>query len=313
MDETSRFRFDSFTFFVGFGLGSFIGVALALLAIALVQRSDASDPQTLERDVIVIPTFPPTPPGVTATPDVRPRTKTAQDVFVGPGSAFAVVGILARDEAVEVLGRSGDSNWVAIRFPPGSLGRGWLPVQELEGLSGLEALAVALPTPLPRNVAAPTLPNFPVNPNVAPVGPVVRSTPSALEQPLGTPTPTVNRGPVNLVMSRVMLMPDGHVRVIVGNIGPGDLLEQQVNVVVRDLNARSELIISPQRGLAVGETITLTTAYFVVQSEVTVQAVADPSSNINDPDRSNNALSVTLTPPPQPTPTPGATRGRDEN
>ena len=108
-------------------------------------------------------------------------------------------------------------------------------------------------------------------------------------------------------------MPDGHVRVIVGNIGPGDLLEQQVNVVVRDLNARSELIISPQRGLAVGETITLTTAYFVVQSEVTVQAVADPSSNINDPDRSNNALSVTLTPPPQPTPTPGATRGRDEN
>jgi hypothetical protein len=313
MEETARFRFDSFTFFVGFGLGSFIGVALALLAIALVSRSDASDTQQPSEAAIVIPTFPPTPAGATATPDLRPRTKAAQDVYVGPGTAFAVVGILAREEAVEVVGRSADSNWVAIRFPPGSPGRGWLPVGQLEGVTNLEALAVALPTPLPRNVAPPSLPSFPgTQNNVSPVGPVVRSAQPEDESPPGTQAAPVPRGPANLVMNRVMMLPDGRVRVVVGNIGPGDLLEQQVNVTVRDLGSRSELLISPTRGLAVGETITLTTSYFFIQNVTTVHAIADPSGNINDADRSNNSLTVTLTPPPTPTPTP-AGRTRDED
>jgi hypothetical protein len=149
--------------------------------------------------------------------------------------------------------------------------------------------------------------------NVSPVGPVVRSATSEAEAPLpGTPTAPVPRGPANLVVNRVMLLPDGRVRVVVGNIGPGDLLEQQINVIVRDLGTRSELMISPTRGLEVGDTITLTTSYFFIQNETTVHAIADPSGNINDADRSNNSMTVTLSPPPTPTPTPGG-RPRDED
>ncbi|MPZ49342.1 MAG: hypothetical protein GEU75_08600 [Dehalococcoidia bacterium] len=306
MEQSSRFHFDSFTFFIGFGLGSFLGVALALVAIALVQRSDASDANQDPR-AFVIPTQQPLPPGTTATPDARPRTRTAVDVHLGPGGAFAVVGIFPRGEAVDVVGRDADSQWVAIRFPPGSTARGWVLVSNLEGVAGLDRLSVVLPTPLPRSV---TIPNFPFENGDG--GPPPRSTPEAGSGggPIVTPTPRLNLGPVDLVVNRISLLSDGRVRVVVGNTGPGDLLEQQVNVLVRDIATRSELIISSQRGLEVGDTVTLTSSFFTVRSELEVHAIADPSGNVNDPNRSNNFLSVTLSPAPTPTATPTPIGGR---
>jgi hypothetical protein len=310
MEDSPRFRFVSFTFFVGFGVGSFIGVALALLAVTLVQRSDVSG--TRDSQAFVIPTLPPPPPGVTATPDARPRTKTVQDVRVGPGFAFAIVGTLSRGEAVEVVGRDAAAGWVAIRFPAGSPGRGWVPVTELEGVSGLDQLAVALATPLPRSVTVPTN----IFGGFGNDGPAVSNpvqTPGD-DRVVGTPTPRVNAGPVDLVVNRVSVLADGRVRVVVGNIGPGDLVDQMVNVVVRDLTSQSELIISPQRGLAVGETVSLTTSHFIVRGERDVTAIADPSGNVSDRDRSNNVLHVVLSPVPvlTPTPNPFGQRGSDD-
>jgi hypothetical protein len=304
-EQRPRLRFDSFTFFIGFGIGSFIGVALALLAIALVQRSDASDPQ----QTILIPTFPAPPPGTTATPDARPRTKTAQNIHLGPGEAFAVIGTIARDEAVEVVGRSADSSWVAVRFPPGSAARGWLPVSEITGLTSLDRLAVVLPTPLPRNVTVPVFSTS--DGDGSSNGPPQTTTTDP--RFLLTPTPRANIGPVDLVVNRVTLLTDGRVRVVVGNRGPGDLLQQQVNVLVRDSGVRNELMISSQRGLAVGETITLTSEFYVVQTETEVTVIADPSGNVNDPDISNNSMRVTLSPPPPPTPTATPRGSRGDN
>lgn len=301
MEQPSRFHFDSFTFVIGFGLGTFIGVALALTAIAMVQHSDASESNT-DQQAIVIPTLPPTPRGATATPDIRPRTKAALDVRLGPGQAFAIVGIFPRGEAVDIVGRDNDAQWVAIRFPPGSNARGWVPVSDLEGVSGLDRLAVVQATPLPRSV---TIPTFPFDGGGGD-GAAPRATPvNGTESPAGTPAPTRNVGPVDLVVNRVTLLPDGRVRVVVGNIGPGDLVEQQVQLLIRDLASRTELIINPERGLAVGETVTLTSSFFTVRTEQEVHAIADPSGNINDPNRSNNFLAVTLSP--APTPVPSAT------
>ena len=107
------------------------------------------------------------------------------------------------------------------------------------------------------------------------------------------------------------LLSDGRVSVTVGNRGPGDLVGQAVFVIVRDLGARSEQLVSRLGNLRVGETITLVTSSFRVTSDEgeTIQAIADPHDNADDIDRSNNVMQLTLvapthTPTPVPTPEP---------
>jgi hypothetical protein len=304
-EPRARFRIDSFTFFVAFGLGSFVGVALSLLAIALVQRSSAS-PETAPQ-AITVPTLPPTPPGTTATPDTRARTRTAADVYLGPGDAYAIIGTLARDEAVEIVGRDASSEWVAVRFPPGSTARGWLPVSGLDNVSRLEALAVVQPTPLPRNLP-PAPPVF-----SGPIGGAGATRPPITDDPpVVTPTPAVlvPAGPVDLVVTRVALQPDGAVRVTIGNRGPGALTGQTASVLVRDQASNQELLITGSRGLAVGETVSLTTQSFRVAGAADVTALVDPYGATSDADRSNNSTTVALsTLEPTPTPTP---RRRDD-
>ena len=307
-EPRARFRIDSFTFFIAFGLGSFVGVALSLLAIALVQRSSAS-PET-STQAITVPTLPPTPPGTTATPDTRARTRTAVEVYLGPGDAYAIIGTLARDEAVEIVGRDNSSQWVAVRFPPGSTARGWLPTSGLDNVPGLEALAVVLPTPLPRNVA-PVPPVF--SGPISGGGGGGTPRPPITDGPLVvTPTPAslVPAGPVDLVVTRVALQPDGAVRVTIGNRGPGALTGQTASVLVRDQASNQELLITGSRGLAVGETVSLTTQAFRVAGSADVTALVDPYGATSDADRSNNSMTVGLSSlEPTPTPTP---RRRDD-
>jgi hypothetical protein len=114
--QGERRGFSPFNFLVGFGVGSFVGVGLALLAFAMVDE----DPEPAGSAVIQPdePAVASTTPAATA--EARPRAKTALDVRLGPGNGFAVVGVLARGDSVEVVGRDNASEWLAIRFPPGA-------------------------------------------------------------------------------------------------------------------------------------------------------------------------------------------------
>lgn len=288
MENVPR-RFNPVTFLVGFGAGTFVGVALALLATALVEDTTATNSTVVRDD----PTA--ASGSIATTPESRPKTKSALDVRLGPGASYAIIGLLSRGETVEPVGRDADAKWLAIRFPPGSAGRGWVPVSELEGATGIDRLAIALPTPLPR-----TVPDFPLG--IPPSGGTAVATP---EGPQGTPTPQFNPGPPDLFVSRVSLLSDGRVSVTVGNRGPGDLVGQAVFVIVRDLGVRSEQLVSRLGNLRVGETITLVTSSFRVTSDEgeTIQAIADPHDNADDVNRSNNVMQLTLVAPPH-TPTP---------
>ena len=288
MEDVPR-RFNPVTFLVGFGAGTFVGVALALLATALVDDTTATNNSAAVRDAAAANGV------ITTTPESRPKTKSALDVRLGPDTSYAIIGLLSRGETVEPVGRDADAKWLAIRFPPGSAGRGWVPISELEGATGIDRLAVALPTPLPRAV-----PDFPLG--------IPESFGTAVatpEGPLVTPTPQFNPGPPDLFVSRVLLLSDGRVSVTVGNRGPGDLVGQAVFVIVRDLGARSEQLVSGLGNLRVGGTITLVTSSFRVTSDEgeTIQAIADPYDNADDVNRSNNLMQVTLVPLPR-TPTP---------
>jgi uncharacterized protein YraI len=296
MDKGPRFHL---VFLAGFGIGSFVGVALALLAFALAQ--DTQPATTEARQVVESTTdlLATEQLAITATPEPRVRTKTALDVKLGPGESYAIVGTISRGEAVDVVGRDADANWVSIRFPPGSLGRGWVPVENLDGLSDATAFAVVLPTPLPRTISVPTFVPFSGDDRF-PAARVSTPTPRATSSPVpttaapvGPPTPRV--GPTDVSPVSATLLSDGRVSVVVTNRGPGELIGRTLQVTVRDLALRGETV-SVGSSLAVGATASGQTQTFRVITDTEVQVIVDPNSSLLDPDRSNNMLSITLRP-----------------
>ncbi len=292
MEDSPRFNFFSATFIIGFGTGIFLGVALALGAFALVR-----DPQP-QTTVLAPPTVTPTGTAQPTPADERPVTLTAMDVRLGPGTAFAILGTVARGDRVTVEGRNEDADWIAIQFPPNTSGRGWLPADSLEGLDGVSALAVVAPTPVPNNAQAPSS-NGDFGEGSLDATPTIdlSSTPAALL----TPSPAPN-GTADLAITRLKVQPDGRVIVTVGNRGPGSIVGFPISVIVYDAASRQETLSVPNGSLSVGETVSLETTSFVVDHEEQVFAVVDPSLSINDANRSNNTLSATLSPPPTPLP-----------
>jgi uncharacterized protein YraI len=305
MDNPPRFNFFSLTFLVGFGLGGFMGVLLGLLALALV-LDDNETPAAVAAIVEPSATF---LPGATPTPEPRARTRSALDVRLGPGTAFAIVGTIPRGGEVEPVGRDSSSTWVAIRFPPGSTARGWVPVSEVDNLNAVDRLAVVQPTPLPRSASVPDLTRGETGARILngdePDGTngQLTGTPSRSFTPgVATPTPRP-AGPTDLVASRASLLPDGRVQVLVGNRGPGELTGRSIFVTVRDLALRSEQMSLQPGVLPVGAQVTLITQNFRVERPTEIQVIVDPFSNIPDPDRTNNQLNITLAPALLPSPT----------
>ncbi|HEX5139729.1 MAG TPA: SH3 domain-containing protein [Dehalococcoidia bacterium] len=288
----------SVTFLAGFGVGSFVGVLLALLAVAVARPEDTKAEQT----AIVSPTAQATTAsgGPIASPTPTVRTKAALEVHIGPGSAYAVVGTVPRNDPVDVLGKSTSEDWVAIRFPPGSTARGWVEADDLSGLSDtqLDKLAVLQPTPLASSVATPSAGGG---------GTIIGSNDGGGRSngggtsPLATATPGPATGPTDLLVSRISVLSDGRVAVTIGNRGPGDFTNRSVFVQVRDLGISTETL-SLDETIKAGGTATLTTSIFRVVGEGDVIATVDPGATISDPVRSNNTLTQTLAPIPTPTP-----------
>jgi hypothetical protein len=301
MEATPAPRFGPFSFLFGFGFGVFIGVALALAAVVLT--NDELEPAPL---VFISATQTPAPSiEVTGTPEPRPRATVALDVRLGPGNGFAIIGLLNRGESVEIVGRDDDAEWIAIRFPPGSTARGWVPVSSLEGVTGLDVLAVVLPTPLPRTIATPV----PFTGGATNGGPqsFITGTPASVPQPTVTPTP----GPPDLVVTRLHVLPDSRVAVTIANRGFSELSGQPILVQVRNQGTRSELITIPPITLRVGATFTVETESFRIFGEEEVQATVDPFGAIAEVDNNNNMLQILLARPVTPTPRPTPERLED--
>lgn len=295
MEETPRARFGPFSFLSGFALGVFIGVGVALMAVIVTQDPTPAPSAVLE------PTVTPDPRvTATATPQAPVRVNNIVDVRLGPGAGFAVIGLLGRGENVEVVGRDNDGQWVAIRFPPGSIARGWIPASAIDNLGDVDSLAVVLPTPLPRTISTPS-PGGGASTNGGSLDPVVPGATTAPGRPTITPTPS----PPDLVITRLSVLPDGRVAVTVANRGPGDLRSGSIHVQIRNHAGRSELITTPLVTLRAGGTLIVETEIFRVLAEEEVIATVDPFGTLGEIDPNNNTITVVLVPPPPPpTPTP---------
>jgi hypothetical protein len=144
-------------------LGIVLGVAVSLLAFAIVRRS-------LQTETVIV-FEPPASPVATASavatatpvPIQGLVTREVVAVTLGPGSNFAILGTLAARAEIERLRQDQSGSWTEIRFPPNSTGRGWVP-SEVVVDTLTEAASVSAPpvpaAPAPQSSAA-TLPTSP--------------------------------------------------------------------------------------------------------------------------------------------------------
>jgi uncharacterized protein YraI len=287
MDNAPGVRFVSLTFLLGFGLGAFIGVALALIAVAIA-KDPTSEPQYIEVPVLPSPT-----PVVGETPAPSVRATAAVAVRVGPGELYATLGTISRGDDLSVVGRDFDSEWLAIEFPQGSTARGWIPATNVEGLSvsNVSALAVLLPTPLPIDLSTPQA-FFGTPSTPGPGTPEVGSTPNPFA------------GTSDVAIFKVTALSDGRVRVVVLNGGPADLRDEIIAITVRDLGNHVENL-TYAGDLDAGDSVTFTTGTFrVPEAPEQVQVVVDPSASLDDPNRANNVSTQELSRPVSASPTP---------
>jgi hypothetical protein len=77
-----------------------------------------------------------------------PRAIGTLDVRIGPGDAYAAVGLVPPDGRLDVVGRNERGDWIAIVFTPGSTFHGWVPVSAITGIADVMRLPVVQPSSL---------------------------------------------------------------------------------------------------------------------------------------------------------------------
>ena len=261
--------FVSLPVFFGFAAGIFAGVALALfafLAFYLLREEEdaASSPAPLAL---------PSPVATAASSDAsEPRTVSALSVHIGPSEGYAALGTLRRGETLQIVGRSANATWLAVRFPPGSNGLGWVPLNGVSGVEDVQSLAIAFPTPLPRGQSFPTDGSddgrFAV-----------------------TPTPTPQSLP-DLVVTSLTRLADGRISVTIANQG-GDLRDRGfISVRVSDLVGDSEEVTAATTELRAGASLTLVTSVYRVEKDQVVIATVNPNGSVSEKSTANNTLRV---------------------
>ncbi len=129
---------------------------MAALVIALIAASEGS-----ADDRSVALTASPSPSaeaGASNTGDVSVRAATTANVRAEPSRFAEVVAILPRDREARALGRTSDSAWVRIAYPPDASTGGWVRADALQLLAGavddLRVLVTVSPAPPPTDGGA---------------------------------------------------------------------------------------------------------------------------------------------------------------
>jgi hypothetical protein len=306
-----RINFVSLTFLVAFGLGAFTGIALALLAVALVKPESTTtiiedQPAAVAPTTTPLPTATELPPTVTPTPIPVVRTLSTLQVRIGPDDGYAVLGTLSSGSKVELQGRDDAAKWVAIEFPPGSSARGWIPIDQVSGLTFVQAYALDV-------VAVNQIDNTPRYPGGSQGSTIVdgndgfaTETPDATAATgtagAGTPTvrPTstpraVSSGPTDLAIGGYSLNASGVLTVTIANRGPGDVPAGLLSVQIIATGLQPEVLKSSS-AVRAGDSVLLRTATIRITEPTDVTITVDGQGVLSDLDRSNNTLNLTLAP-----------------
>ncbi len=152
--------------------------------VAIVRLGELGAPEVLAHYVggMRLAETPPTTPEnpATPTPTVTPEgvtitiSQSVQNVRMGPGTAYEVLGQLSEGEQATVIGASLDYDWAVINFRGQ---QGWLAVY-LADISGDLRSVPVIPTP-----PTPT-PNVPPTPTLSPYADVIINSVAAVPTPI---------------------------------------------------------------------------------------------------------------------------------
>lgn len=164
-------------------------LALALLTTERVERTYGRSPALEEGPGGVQVSNEATPPSALTV-----KANATVNVRTWPSKNSQVLGTLRRGQELDILGRSSDSEWVLIAYPPRSQQRGWIPTSAIDRQDSVYALPTVTPTShLGIEVPMMAIPSATVRPTILET-PVPTATPSPLPERSPAPSPT-NGGP----------------------------------------------------------------------------------------------------------------------
>jgi hypothetical protein len=282
-----------------------LGLTAGTLVIIDSARGGTSSPPAVVVDPVSTNTVGPT--SMTATADGV--TGTANDILTvrsAPGTRTPAVGTLAKGDDVVIDGRTTDSNWYRIIFPPLSEFHGWVEATSVAVTGDPSTLVVATAEP-PVFVEVPTPPPDALTARAGSLTPTESETPEV--------TPTVSGQLPDLVIGTTPTISGGKLFITVVNQGQGDATG---DIVVAVFNQDGTQLLGgatlPHFTLKPGRSIDIGTGYEVTQNQ-TLLLIVDPNGDISETDDTNNRATVAIAvgnPPPAdvtPTDTPVTPEG----
>ncbi|TAK57292.1 MAG: hypothetical protein EPO22_12465, partial [Dehalococcoidia bacterium] len=182
-------------------------------------------------------------------------------------------------------GRSTDTKWYRIIFPPDSELHGWVSAEFLDIVGDPSTLVVATAEP-------PVVVDLPTEPPEVLTAAALQRTPTP--DTSITPTPTVDDQLPDLVIGTTPTLVDGKLFVTVVNQGKG---EAQGDLVVGVFTSDGSQLLGgatlPEFKLEPGRSIDVGTGYLVAENQ-TLLLIVDPNGTIQETDDTNNRTSVSI-------------------
>lgn|GEM_PF-3499028 len=268
----------------GFAVVILLGITAGALVVVDSARGGKGGTPTVV--VAAATTSTPGPADRTATASgVTGTTNAVTAVRAAPGARTQVLGTLAKGDDVEIDGRSTDSQWYRVIFPPQSELHGWIDAQFLDITGDPASLVVATAEP-PVVVALPTEPPAVLTAAARDLTPTAGATPSV------TATPPDNLP--DLVIGTTPTIVDGKLFITVVNQGKGDAVG---DIVVAVFNEDGTKLLGgatlPKFTLKAGRSIDVGTGYEVTESQ-TLLLIVDPNGEIAETSDTNNRVVVSI-------------------
>ncbi len=266
---------------------------LALLAGILVLFESVQGSSGAGEPTVVVSeqtTATPGPVQLTAVASgVIGRTVRVTTVRTAPGAGSAVLGTLPRNTDIEIDGRTTDSNWYRVIFPPNSEFHGWIDADDLELTGDGESLVVATAEP-PPIIALPTdSPEL-----LTAIAEQQTIDASAIADETETPTPTPGSGLPDLVVGSSPTLNGNQLFVTIINQGTGDAVG---DLVVAVFNADETALLAgatlPNFILPAGRSVDVGTGLAIVGSQ-TLLIIVDPNGTIEESDNFNNRITIAI-------------------
>lgn len=280
-------------FLAGLAVVVLLGLtAAALVVVDSVRGSTGAGTPKVVVQAVTSATITVTPGPIALTAAAGGVTGTTNEIAAvrqAPGSDAAVLGTLDVGNDVAIDGRSADTKWYRIIFPPNSELHGWISADMVDVVGDPSTLVVATAEP-PVVVDLPTEPPYTLTEAAA----ASEYTPTPSASPTETPTAGAGGLP-DLVVGTTPTLVDGKLFITVVNQGKGVAQGDIVVAVFTPDGSKllggatlSNFTLDPGRSIDVG------TGYVVTDTQ-TLLVVVNPSGTIKESNDTNNRTTISIT------------------